>query len=69
MAKKGRLALQKNIGGIMMVRPSLSLSFCPLLADADLLLLFNQQWEMSGDTTEGELAQSWRVNMGLTRSG
>lgn len=67
MAKKGRLALQKGIAGIMMVR--LILSFLTRSPRADLDSFMCKQWEMSGDTTEGELAQSWRVNMGLTRSG
>lgn len=67
MAKKGRLALQQGIAGIMMVRSFSSSSNTPS-TPADLAFRFSQ-WEMSGDTTDLQLAQSWRVNMGLTRLG
>lgn len=65
---KGDMAYQKSIGGLAMVRPvSLSLS-SPL---PRLLTRFARlkQWDMSGDTSDFQLTQSWRSAMGLVPLG
>jgi len=60
------MAYQKSIAGLAMVRLLVSSSF-PVTSR--LILFLASQWDMSGDTKDFQLTQSWRSAMGLVPLG
>jgi hypothetical protein len=60
------MAYQKSIAGLAMVRLLSSSSLSMILR---LIIFLALQWDMSGDTKDFQLTQSWRSAMGLVPLG